>query len=153
MELPRKYRGLRWVGVVATLAAWLVLVVCVVALLFLVPSVSVEWARSLLFWSLVLLGVSAFLQLFVRGNVLLLLNDLELQARANSAALDRITSMLEPAKSTVTPAVAVPTAAPEPAASVLPASETTQSETSQPTVAPNNTPSEGKRPESETRTA
>ncbi|MCL5999782.1 MAG: hypothetical protein M1546_27520 [Chloroflexi bacterium] len=153
MELPRKYRGLRWVGVVATLAAWLVLVVCVVALLFLVPSVSVEWARWLLFGSLVLLGVSTFLQLFVKGNVLLLLNDLELQARANSAALDRITSMLEPAKSTVTPVVAEQTAAPEPAASVLPASETTQPEASQPTVAPDTAPSEGKRTESETRTA
>src|SRR5512144_876251 len=99
MEIPRKYLALRWIGVIATVAAWVVVALCVIALIWVFANVGVDWARLVLVGLVLLWGVSTFLTLFVRGNVLLLLNDMERQTRVNALTLDQVKSTL--AKATV----------------------------------------------------
>lgn len=99
-DVPRKYRGLRWIGVIASLAAWVVLLLIVVALLTLTSNVGVEWARWVLGGMLVLWGIFTFLQLFVTGNVLLLLNDVEHQSRTSLDMLSRLETMMQTPRTT-----------------------------------------------------
>lgn len=143
-DVPRKYRGLRWIGVVASLAAWVVLLLIVVALLTLTSNVGVEWARWVLGGMLVLWGIFTFLQLFVTGNVLLLLNDVEHQSRTSLDMLSRLESMMQTPKPTVgTRGNALVVETP---ATTLPASEV-------PPLAVEPPPAENKPPESKPRTA
>jgi hypothetical protein len=109
MEIPRKYLALRWIGVIATVAAWLVVALCVIALIWVLANVNVDWARGLLIVLVLLWGVSTFLTLFVRGNVLLLMNDLEHQSRVNAQGIDQVKSLLAKA-GTVAPVKAEATA-------------------------------------------
>lgn len=120
MEMPRKYRALRWIGVIATVAAWVVLVLCVLVLLVVIPQVGVDWARTLLSVLLLLVGVSTFLQFFVKGNVLLMLSDMESQTRASSQTLDRIRSLLETAKPSATSSATVQVESPAQVSKSLP---------------------------------
>jgi len=104
METPRKYRALRWIGIIASVAAWLVAVIGLIGLIWVLSNVGPNWARTLLVVLVLLWGVSTFLSFFVRGTVLLLLSDLEQQARVNAQTVDQIRSLLQNAKTTVTPA-------------------------------------------------
>jgi hypothetical protein len=117
------------IGVIATAVAWLVLVVCVLLLLLYVPTLGPDWLRLLLSGLVVLTGVSTFLQLFVTGNGLLLLNDVEYQARANQAALDRVTSMLETAQPPAAQKTAVQVETRAPSASAAPEEATSDNST------------------------
>jgi len=104
METPRKYRALRWIGIIASVAAWLVAVIGLIGLIWVLSNVGPNWARTLLVVLVLLWGVSTFLSFFVRGTVLLLLSDLEQQARVNAQTVDQMSSLLQNAKTTVTPA-------------------------------------------------
>jgi uncharacterized membrane protein len=116
MEVPRKYRGLRLIGLIASLAAWVVLLLVLLALLTVTPSVGVEWGRWVVGGTLGLWGIFTILQLYVVGNALLLLNDVEQQSRAHSSALERLEALLRTPKPTETRGSAMvvdaPTAAP-----------------------------------------
>jgi cytochrome c biogenesis protein CcdA len=115
MEVPRKYRGLRWIGLIASLVAWVVLLLMVVALLTMTANVGMEWARWVLGGTLVLWGIFTFLQLFVVGNVLLLLNDVEQQSRAHLTALERLEALIRTPKPTETRGSAMVVDEPAPA--------------------------------------
>lgn len=104
METPRKYVALRWIGVLANVVAWLVAVIGLIALIWVLSNVGLAWARTLLVVLVVLWAVSNFLSFFVRGTVLLLLSDLERQARVNAQIVDQMRSLIQNAKTTVAPA-------------------------------------------------
>ena len=104
METPRKYVALRWIGVLANVVAWLVAVIGLIALIWVLSNVGLAWARTLLVVLVVLWAVSNFLSFFVRGTVLLLLSDLERQARVNAQIVDQMRSLIQNAKTPVAPA-------------------------------------------------
>jgi hypothetical protein len=74
-----------------------------------------EWARWVLGGTLVLWGIFTFLQLFVVGNVLLLLNDVEQQSRAHLTALERLEALIRTPKPTETRGSAMVVDEPAPA--------------------------------------
>lgn len=101
METPRKYVVLRWIGVLANVVAWVVAVIALIALIWVLSNVGLEWARTLLVVLVLIWGISNFLSFFVRGTVLLLLTQLEQQARVNAQMVEQIRSMLQNAKTPV----------------------------------------------------
>jgi hypothetical protein len=104
METPRKYAALRWIGVLANVVAWVVAVIGLIALIWVLSNVSLPWARTLLVVIVLFWGISTFLSFFVRGTVLLLLSDLERQARVNAQMVDQMRSLIQNTKTTAAPA-------------------------------------------------
>lgn len=142
METPRKYIALRWIGVIATVAAWLVVALGVIGLLWVLANVGANWARTLLVVLVLVWGVSTFLTFFVRGNVLLLLCDLEQRARADAQALDQMRGLLQSAMATAAQTAAM--RGPSQTGSTSPDSEATRIQ-SRPTLQGDTKPAEPKK--------
>lgn len=129
METPRKYVALHWLGVAAAVIAWIVAALCLIALIWVLANVGLDWARTLLVVLVLLWGVSTFLTFFVRGNVLLLLTDMERQAVANARALDQMRSSLQSAMAAVAQTAAMKLDASAQTGSTSPDSEATRIQT------------------------
>lgn len=98
VEQPHKYQGLRTIGRIAQIAAWVVLAISILVtlwLFFIYKGFAGVWAggQNWIGLAALAMGVSWFLQWFIIGGLLNLMTDLEENTRASVQAVERLVAL------------------------------------------------------------